>query len=153
GAVTDLGEVVLYNRTDCCSERLADLQILGSTDGVSWSVIGALPGVAGPRTGFTVDATARFVRVQLLGTNDLSLAEVRVFAARNLAAGKPATQSSTELGGDASRAVDGNLDGDWNAGSVTSTAFQAQAWWQVDLGAISDIREVVIYNRTDCCSD
>jgi NedA-like, galactose-binding domain len=153
GAVTDLGKVVLYNRTDCCSERLADLQILASIDGVSWSVVGALAGVAGPRTGFAVDTAARFVRVQLRGRNHLSLAEVRVFAARDLAAGQPTRQSSTAFGADAARAVDGNLDGDWNAGSVTSTDAEAQPWWQVDLGAIAPIRTVVIYNRTDCCSD
>src|SRR5262249_55935006 len=74
-------------------------------------------------------------------------------ALANLALGKTATQSSTAFGGDAARAVDGNVDGDFFAGSVTSTEHEAQAWWQVDLGAMTDIGEVVIYNRTDCCSE
>ncbi len=36
----------------------------------------------------------------------------------NLAAGKPVTQSSTANDGLASRAVDGNTDGDWSHGSI-----------------------------------
>ena len=40
----------------------------------------------------------------------------------NLAHGRPATQSSTGYGGDASRAVDGSgLDGDWGAASCSHT--------------------------------
>lgn len=61
------------------------------------------------------------VKVQQLGPNTegnftLSLAEVEVFqffnsGYANVALGKPATQSSTAFGGDASRATDGNTDG------------------------------------------
>ncbi|WP_140798462.1 discoidin domain-containing protein [Myxococcus xanthus] len=76
----------------------------------------------------------------------------------NLALGKPALQSSAYLGGggEPSLAVDGNTDGDFWAGSVTHTALQSQQtqpWWQVDLQASHLISNVVLYNRTDCCSD
>jgi len=71
----------------------------------------------------------------------------------NLAAGKPATQSNTGWGGDASRAVDGNADGNFWDSSVTHTTFDVHAWWQVDLGAVTDIGSVVLYNRTDCCGE
>jgi hypothetical protein len=71
----------------------------------------------------------------------------------NLALFKPATQSSTPWGADAGRAVDGNPDGNWYNSSVTHTDFDAPAWWQVDLGAVKSIGEVVLYNRTDCCSE
>jgi hypothetical protein len=71
----------------------------------------------------------------------------------NLALGKPASQSSTTNGGNASRANDGNTDGNWSKSSVTHTNSTAQAWWQVDLGAIKKIGEVVLFNRTDCCAD
>lgn len=71
----------------------------------------------------------------------------------NLALGKPASQSSTTHNGNASRAVDGNTDGKFAANSVTHTASNAQAWWQVDLGAVKNIGEVVLFNRTDCCND
>jgi hypothetical protein len=71
----------------------------------------------------------------------------------NLAQGKPATQSSTAAGGVASRAVDGNLNGDYSANSVTHTAGSAQPWWQVDLGAVQRIDSIQVYNRTDCCGE
>lgn len=70
----------------------------------------------------------------------------------NLAAGKPATQSSTHGGGVASRAVDGNTDGVWDNGSVTHTLIDTpQPWWQVDLQAVQEVGTVVLYNRTDPC--
>jgi RHS repeat-associated protein len=71
----------------------------------------------------------------------------------NLALNKPATQSSDGWGGVASRAVDGNTSGDWNAGSVTHTNLDSQAWWQVDLGSVQQINSVKVWNRTDCCSE
>ncbi len=71
----------------------------------------------------------------------------------NLAQGKPATQSSTAAGGVASRAVDGNLNGNYSANSVTHTAGSAQPWWQVDLGAVQRVDSIEVYNRTDCCME
>src|SRR5262249_44749921 len=71
----------------------------------------------------------------------------------NLALNKPATQSSTYPGGDAGHAVDGNTSGQWGDGSVTATQADAQAWWQVDLGASALIQTVNLWNRMDCCSD
>jgi hypothetical protein len=70
------------------------------------------------------------VRVQLITGTYLSLAEVQVFgtgaqASTNLALGKAATQSSTFPGypsAVAASAVDGNTDGNFFTGSVSSTA-------------------------------
>ncbi|MBG6134373.1 alpha-L-fucosidase [Longispora fulva] len=74
----------------------------------------------------------------------------------NLAYGRPATQSTTAWGGDAGRAVDGNTNGSWGAGSITHTsdpATEANPWWQVDLGSSRPLGTVNIFNRTDCCSN
>jgi hypothetical protein len=71
----------------------------------------------------------------------------------NVALGKPATQSTTDFGGDASRAVDGNIDGGFFNGSVTHTVGALNQWWMVDLGAEHLIDSVIVYNRTDCCSE
>lgn len=72
----------------------------------------------------------------------------------NLALQKPATQSGTQQQGDASRATDGNTNGDfWSDNSVSLTNWQAQPWWEIDLGEISDIEEIKIWNRTDCCME
>lgn len=70
-----------------------------------------------------------------------------------LSQGKTATQSSTAFGGSASRAVDGNADGNWNNGSVTHTSNSSAPWWKVDLGSTKKVSWIDIYNRTDCCYD
>lgn len=71
----------------------------------------------------------------------------------NVAQGKSASQSSTRSGGAASRAVDGNTNGNFSAGSVTQTNSQANAWWQVNLGATYAIDSIQLWNRTDCCAN
>jgi hypothetical protein len=75
----------------------------------------------------------------------------------NLALGGTATQSSTgtfDSGGPAvaSRAIDGNTDGNFFDHSVTHTG-QEQAWWQVDLGNTYNLANIVIWNRTDAAME
>jgi len=72
----------------------------------------------------------------------------------NVALGKVATQSSTAFGGVAARAVDGNTNGSYGAGSVTHTQPSTNnPWWRVDLGATYDVTQINVFNRTDsCCS-
>ena len=71
----------------------------------------------------------------------------------DLAIGKVATQSSTFEGNSASRANDGNTNGNLWSGSVSVTNNDPQAWWQVDLAAWYSINQVRVWNRTDCCSE
>jgi type IV pilus assembly protein PilY1 len=99
--------------------------------------------------------SARYVKIQLVGNNVLSLAEVQVQKSdgTNVAQGKTTSQSSSAYGGVSSRAVDGNTDGTYNNNSVTHTTSGLQPWWQVDLGASEQIRRIRIFNRTDCCED
>jgi hypothetical protein len=189
GAISQIQAINVYNRTDCCSERALDVYVLVSdTPFVSTSLdatrsqIGVssylISGIVGSPSVVNVNRSGRYVRVQLTGTEFLSLAEVQVFGAtttttpntptatlastvmptqtsgNNLALGKPATQVSLYESADASRAVDGNIDGIYTNNSVTHTLRDApQAWWQVDLGAVSQIQTINIYNRTDCCSE
>jgi hypothetical protein len=85
-----LSSIVVWNRTDCCADRLSDFYVLvseqpfGSTNldearrqlGVrSWHV----DKMNGPSKEINVGARARYVRVQLAGTNTLTLAEVQIF--------------------------------------------------------------------------
>ena len=72
----------------------------------------------------------------------------------NIALNKVATQSSTYFNGVASLAVDGNRTGSSatnNPPDLQHTLSEFQPWWQVDLGAISRIEQVKVYNRIDCC--
>jgi hypothetical protein len=87
-------------------------------------------------------------------STQFSLTNVAAGGASNLALGKTATQSSTFPGyasAGAGSAVDGNTDGSFFDGSVTATNADANAWWQVDLGASVTVNSVVVWNRTDCC--
>ena len=78
----------------------------------------------------------------------------------NLALNKPATQSSLfsiPVAGVpapiAARANDGNRDGNFYNGSVSHTDSNPSAWWQVDLTAARPLSSIVVWPRTDCCSD
>jgi cytochrome c peroxidase len=71
---------------------------------------------------------------------------------QNLALGKATAQSSEYAGSRSGRAVDGNTSGDWSAASITHTNYEAQPWWQVDLGSVRDLSGVELWNRTDCCA-
>lgn len=54
-------------------------------------------------------------------SSDLWIATARAAFGTNLALNQPANQSSTQFGGIPERAVDGNIDGFFSAGSVTHT--------------------------------
>jgi NedA-like, galactose-binding domain len=86
-----------------------------------------------------------------VGSLNLSLYDPALANASNLAFNKTATQSSTDWSAPASRAVDGNTDGNFWNGSVTHTAVQNTAWWHVDLGSVESIATIDVWNRTDCC--
>lgn len=67
----------------------------------------------------------------------------------NLALGKPCTQSSRSQW---SNSEQGAVDGVKN-GSFGFHTGPGPAWWQVDLGASHPLDNVLIFNRTDCCSE
>ena len=82
--------------------------------------------------------------------------------AANVAAsfnGGVASQSGTDFGGDASRANDGNRNGNYGNASVSHTGdgFGNATFgpsWQVALGGgINSLDTVQVFNRTDCCAD
>jgi len=172
GASVGVNSMVIWNRTDCCSSRLSDYWVfLSDTPFLPSDTPASLqfrPGTfsihqtsaPSPNAGIPLAGQGRYVRVQLSGTDILSLSEVQVFGVSapllsDLALGKTATQSSNFPGAPtagASSANDGNTDGNFYDGSVTATNLEPTPWWQVDLGASSTIGSIVVWNRTDCCS-
>ncbi|CAH1244449.1 PKD1 [Branchiostoma lanceolatum] len=67
----------------------------------------------------------------------------------NVAMGKPTRQSTTIHDGVSSRAVDGNRGPHWGSGSCMHTNWEDAPWWAVDLGNVTPVDKVVIYNRQD----
>jgi putative heme-binding domain-containing protein len=97
-------------------------------------------------------ALGRYVRIELPGKRrTLTLAEVEVYSdGRNVARQGKASQKNTAYGADASRAIDGDTNGQSAEGGQTHTEENTEnPWWEVDLGAELPIDSVVIYNRTD----
>lgn len=120
------------------------------------SAISSLLFIAAGNTSYAAnelpELCGQIVRIELPGESRvLSLAEVRVFeGGKNVALNKNATQSSVAFNGAAMLAVDGNTDGDYPKGSVSHTELgAADPWWEVDLGRVVDVEEIIVYNRTD----
>jgi hypothetical protein len=90
GATYNIGSIKIWNRTDCCSERLSNFYVMVSEKPFSSSNVNESlaqygiwghhnSGTAGRTTEIKVNARGRYVRIQLAGTNWLHLAEVEVF--------------------------------------------------------------------------
>ncbi|MGH1492304.1 MAG: discoidin domain-containing protein [Acidimicrobiales bacterium] len=90
GTETNITSVEIKNRTDCCGGRLSNFTVFVSAqpfggrthaelvaDPTIWSQNVASVPAAG--VGLNVGQSGRYVRVQLIGTNYLSLAEVLIF--------------------------------------------------------------------------
>ncbi|MEW6712770.1 MAG: discoidin domain-containing protein [Candidatus Riflebacteria bacterium] len=65
-----------------------------------------------------------------------------------LSAGKTARQSSVSQWSNANDSQ-GGVDGVKNGGFGFHTASQPNPWWEVDLGAVAKLNEIVIFNRID----
>lgn len=93
----------------------------------------------------------RYVRIELPGkAKFLQLAEVQVFSnGTNVALKGSAKQSSQYTTAEAKLAIDGKTEGDYQKGSVAHTNQEDNPWWEVDLGSVSPVERLVIWNRTD----
>lgn len=90
GSIQEIGGLSLWNRTDCCKNRLSNYYLFVSEDPFTSDDPAVTQGQAGvfslfessfPNPDHTViiNQSGRYVRVQLQGTNVLSLAEVEVW--------------------------------------------------------------------------
>ena len=166
---SSVATIELWNRTNCCSSRLADFYVFlsdspfASTDVTEtledpdvWSYYHA--GAVGEFVSVPVNVTGQYVRVQLTGSGYLSLAELIAFGEPGVVVPPPvnsqlvlssAAQSSTGFGGVPARALDGNTNGAWRSSTLTHTNREAQPWWSAELEGVAQIDEVTLWNRTD----
>lgn len=120
------------------------------TPSVAWS---ADLGSALPVDTYTTSATATDASANT-GTATATTTITAAPANVNLSIHRPATQGSGFFNSSpASRAVDGNTDGNLSHGSVSSTGSFGSPWWQVDLGSSQALNNIVLYKRTDCCPE
>jgi putative heme-binding domain-containing protein len=116
------------------------------------ALLGGLPAELAATVGKDKPTAGRFVRVELPGPQrTLTLAEVEVMSdGVNVARKGKASQINTSHGGTAGRAIDGNKNGNYNAGGQTHTQEGiANPWWEVDLGREVPVQKILVYNRTD----
>ncbi len=133
---------------DCAGQRV-QTTIAGITRQMVYDAFGQL--LAEYKQGL-LDKEYLYRGAQLLAINDVGGSQT------NLALGKTATQSSTFVNAgitfSASRAVDGNTNGDfWGGNTSSATNYEYQPWWQVDLGSSQSITSIQVWPRTDCCPE
>lgn len=171
-------EITLYNRTDCCSDRLKEFTIYGSefdlrndiadiNDYASWSKTFNTPFDGNDSFTFQTDSSdnIKYIFIKKDANGPLSLAEVQAcgtaqqFQPQFVAAIQNTDVSEDnpdETRGKAVAAIDGIKDGNFFNGSVTHTAHNGQYEKHLWIGALDqlyNLEQVKIYNRTDCCLD
>ncbi|CAB9528663.1 F5/8 type C domain [Seminavis robusta] len=163
-----ISEVILYNREDCCFDRLNSVVIeLKDVLGETVQSMQHEPEKEGViEDSWTVNfngAIARRVRVTVQHEPDecgyLNIRDIQVMRTclpgedchswsgcetGNVAQCKPATQSSTFFGDVAAQGVDGDE-------SLAHTDCELNPWWGVNLLETRTVSHVVVHNREDCC--
>lgn len=159
-------KVTITNRFDCCWNLLRNFEIrvgnINSADGANM-LCTHFKGYFGRTTRSlhcSSPALGRYLYIRKLIPGVLTLCEVKVYAVLrgysplltgNMAYRKGTAQISTGYNGHSGKAVDGNRNGNYNAGSCTHTHRHANPWWRVDLGCPQEVAKVSITNRADCC--
>ncbi|XP_063691337.1 uncharacterized protein LOC134823733 [Bolinopsis microptera] len=151
-------KVVIYNRMDCCGDRLIGAQVF-ALSGQAEKQCGETLTYNRDHVEFDCDyVIADQIRVDL-PDGMLTLCEVEVYGGempkyhRIDSDDMWASQSSTYSNELAGRAIDGNTANRRSQNSCTHTEGSGYQWWKVDLAADYKVHKVVIYNRMDCCED
>ena len=131
---------------------MPDAQFRGSLHSRVEPLLHHLPGKLAKVAEEEKGATARYIRIALPGRGRvLTLAEVEVMSeGKNVARQGTARQSSTDFGGVAARAIDGNKDGSYGKGGQTHTKGSSRdPWWEVDLGREVPVESIRIWTRSE----
>ncbi len=98
GKVYALTLVRIYNRVDCCGEKIATLEIKVSNDGNNWKTVYSHDGRNFDKLDVPIDRIrARFVRLQLQDRNFLHFREVEVYGFGGDGGGQKASVRLGEL--------------------------------------------------------
>jgi hypothetical protein len=119
GTSQRIGTIRIWNRSDCCAERLSNFDVFVSDSPLPPGSVGAMSGLPGSwrfhdagtaamTTDVAVNQSGRYVRVQLEGTNYLHLAEVEVFGSGGSA---PAVAAALNCAPEVTIFTNGNAGG------------------------------------------
>ncbi|MFP5247531.1 MAG: discoidin domain-containing protein, partial [Thermoanaerobaculia bacterium] len=169
GSVMPVENVVLRNRLDsCCIGRLNNYSIfLSETPFVSKDLTTTInqqnvfrynwAGSTGDTVTFTMNRPARYVRLQLHGTNNLNIREMQVYAtaarAKTNIGGGTRTSASTSY--DSWTPTQSGVDGHFNDRPQSGSSIfhtkdtTATAWWETDLHAVKQISTIELIRRID----
>jgi RHS repeat-associated protein len=81
GSTQSIGTINVWNRTDCCESRLTNFNVVILDQNQNVVASYNTPGQGGSPSSISTNVSGRYVRVQLVGTDYLSLAEVQVLNA------------------------------------------------------------------------
>uniref|UniRef100_A0A1I8JGN9 FTP domain-containing protein n=1 Tax=Macrostomum lignano TaxID=282301 RepID=A0A1I8JGN9_9PLAT len=148
-------EVVIYNRLDCCSNRLNNFDII--VDGQVCARHRSSTFFSVKR--FKCDKVGQNVIIRTNLKKWLTLCEVEVFGEyikqkkrADMLPLSHCSQSSVGWSGVCSRAIDGNTNQYYWGYSCTHTKLQ-KGWWMAKTQKLAHIKEIKIFNRLDCCSN
>jgi len=162
-----IDSVTIWNRVDCCGERLSaeghEFEVRVGNHATKYDEnvkCGDMHKIEEGKTTATIQCDkkqGRYVFIDIpVGKRVLTLCEVRVKGSTvvaDVSKGKPCGQSS---GANCALALDGNINGNQNAGSCSTTQKDPEntnPWWYVDLQDEYRVSSVEIFGRTDCCGD
>ncbi|AYQ56862.1 hypothetical protein MS2017_1162 [Bathymodiolus thermophilus thioautotrophic gill symbiont] len=100
--IQTIGQIIIYNRTDCCKGRLNNYKVIVSTEENFNAITYEQKFRSIPNPKIVIDLgvngkQGRFVKIQLLGNNYLSLAEVQIIATENSCNIKKKIRSFSEI--------------------------------------------------------
>ena len=153
GAVRAVRQIDVWSSaTDCCTTQSPRLPLIVWMSNSPITVDPATtyaPGIAGywlnPQgnpASVTVDTSFRYLRVEAIGTDSLSLAEVQVWPVATGSDGGHASLSTQAAGVDPNWAIDGHVG--W---SPAATQSQLQPYLDIDLGAPRYLETVRLWNE------
>nr|XP_015209595.1 PREDICTED: uncharacterized protein LOC102686556 isoform X1 [Lepisosteus oculatus] len=168
-----VSEVTVFNRRDCCHQRLQGAEIhLGDSvlnngrDGYRCGIIT----YTAPGSVHTICCNGRkgrYLTITIPGRQEyLTLCEVEInglpippclpnyYTESNVALIGKATQSSTlDSLGVADHGINDNYSPHYFKSACTSTRKEARPWWRVELPGRYAITTVIVVNRGDCCPE
>lgn len=155
-----ISKIVVFNRRNCCQERLSGFQVDIIGSGGTVFTFNHDPAQGSPGTVIFINVPADIigdrVKLSLPGKKDyINILEVEVhgdlsaeFNSTNVALNKPTLHSSIySKDYDSPNAVDGNLESLFHTGNMENN------WLRVNLEDLYAIREIIIFNRRNCCQE